>query len=43
MAATKLILQKLGRTLNANAVRGHSYEIFYTKIHHTKDSLHENF
>ena len=30
-------------TINANAVRGHSYEIFFHKIHHTKVSLHENF
>ena len=28
----------------ANAVRGRSYEKnFYTKIYHTKVSLHENF
>ena len=39
MAATKLAC-----TINTNAVRGRSYEkIFYTKIYHTKVSLHENF
>ena len=30
-------------TINANAVRGCSYEFFYMKIYHTKVSLHENF
>ena len=31
------------RTIDANAVRGRSYEKFYTEICHTKVSLHENF
>ena len=40
----KLILWKLVHTINANVVRGCSYKkIFYTKIYHTKVSLHENF
>ena len=39
----KLILRKLACTINATAVRGHSYENFYTKTYHTKVSLHENF
>ena len=44
MMDTKLILRKLVHTINANAVRGRSYEkFFYTKIYHTKVSLHENF
>ena len=38
-----LILRKLVRTINANMVRGRSYKFFYTKIYHTKVSLHENF
>ena len=39
----KLILRKLVRAINTNAVRVHSYEIFYTKLYHTKVSLHKNF
>ena len=32
------------RTIDANAVRGHSYEsFFYMKIYYMKVSLHENF
>ena len=30
-------------TVNANVVRGRSYEKFYTKVYHMKISLHENF
>ena len=36
MAATKLILRKLACTINANAVRGRSYENFFTKIYHIR-------
>ena len=44
MAATKINLTKLVRTISANTVRGRSYvNFFYTKIYHTKVSLHKNF
>ena len=36
-------LRRLACIINANAVRGHSYEIFLYKIYCTKVSLHENF
>ena len=42
MAATKINLMKIiACTINANAVRGCSYEKFFT--YHIKVSVHENF
>ena len=45
MVATKLILRKLACTINANAVRGCSYDFFLHENfkYHTKVSLHEIF
>ena len=38
MVATKLILQKLTRTIIVNVVRSGPYKNFYMKIYHTKVS-----
>ena len=43
MAATKIILQKSVRTIDANLVRGRSYEKIFTWNFMIWKSLHENF